>query len=60
MNLLDFHKNRHSSYSKLATVTDIMRHEILYNEGGFWRDSGMNILKPVFDKFLKYRLVVGA
>lgn len=25
-NLLDFHHNRHSAFSKLATVTDLMRH----------------------------------
>ena len=31
MNMLDFHRNRHSRYSKLASVTDLMRHEILYN-----------------------------
>ena len=60
MNLLDFQKNRHAGLNKLATITDIMRHEILYHEGGFWRDAGMNVLKPVFDLFLKYRLAVGA
>lgn len=35
-----------------------MRHEILYNEGGFWKDAGMDLLRPIFDKFLKYKLVI--
>jgi hypothetical protein len=54
--LIDF--NKRSPYNKLASVTDIMRHEILYHEGGFWKDAGMNLLRPVFDKFLKYKLVL--
>lgn len=37
-----------------------MRHEILYHQGGFWRDSGLNVFKPIFSKFLKYTLVIGA
>jgi hypothetical protein len=56
--LIAFHKT--SPYSKLATVTDIMRHEILYHEGGFWKDAGMNLLRPVFDKFLTYQIAIGA
>lgn len=52
--------NRKSPFGKLASATDLMRHEILYCEGSFWRDAGLNVLKPVFDQFLKYRLVVGA
>ena len=50
--------NKHSPYNKLATVTDIMRHQIVYYEGGFWKDAGMNFLRPIFDKFLKYKLVL--
>ena len=60
MNLLDFQRNRNTGKNKLATITDIMRHEILYHEGGFWRDAGEDLLRPVFDRFLKYKLVVGA
>ena len=56
MNLLNFSKN--SPYNKLATVTDIMRHEILAIEGGFWKDAGMNLLRPIFDKFTRYKLVI--
>lgn len=55
-NLIDF--NRNSPYNKLATVTDILRHEILYREGGFWKDAGMNLLRPVFDDFRKYKIVL--
>ena len=50
--------NKRSPYGKLATVTDVMRHEILYYEGGFWKDAAMHFLKPIFDKFLKYDLVL--
>ena len=35
-----------------------MRHEILFYEGGFWKDAGMNFLRPIFDRFLKYKLVL--
>ena len=50
--------NKHSPFNKLASVTDIMRHEILYREGGFWKDAGMNLLRPIFDKFRKFKLVL--
>lgn len=56
MTIINF--NKKSPYNKLASVTDIMRHEILYREGGFWRDAGMNLLRPIFDKFLTYKLVL--
>jgi mannosyltransferase OCH1-like enzyme len=56
MNLIRF--NKASPYSKLATVTDIMRHEILFHEGGFWKDAGMNILRPIFDSFLTYKIAI--
>ena len=42
----------------MASATDIIRHEILYQEGGFWKDAGMEILRPVFDKFLKYKVFI--
>ena len=48
----------HSPYGKLASATDLMRHEILYNEGGFWKDAGMELLRPVFNKFLKCKVFI--
>ena len=54
--LIEFDKK--SPYSKLATVTDILRHELLYHEGGFWKDAGMDLLRPVFDKFLTYKIAI--
>ena len=51
--------NKRSPYNKLASVTDILRHEVLYHEGGFWKDAGMNLLRPIFGKFLKYKLALG-
>lgn len=60
MNLLNYQKNRKPAFGKLATVTDLIRHEALYRMGGFWRDSGTNPFKPVYNSFLKYDFVVGA
>lgn len=39
-------------------MTDILRHEVLYHHGGFWKDSSMNFLKPVLNDFRKYKLVI--
>ena len=36
-----------------------MRHELMYQHGGFWRDAGLNLFKPVFDHFTRYKLVIG-
>lgn len=35
-----------------------MRHEILYREGGLWKDAGMNMLRPIPAAFLKYKLLL--
>lgn len=37
-----------------------MSHELMHREGGFWRDAGLNLLKPVLNYFTRYRLVIGA
>ena len=39
-------------------MTDILRHEVLYNFGGFWKDSSMHFLRPALDHFRKYRLAI--
>ena len=52
--------DKFTRFSKRATVADVMRHEILYNEGGFYMDSSMVLFKRVFDKWLSYKLVVNA
>ena len=57
MNMLNFSKKEPS---KLTSITEIMRHEILFHKGGFWRDPNINILQPVFSLFLKYNIVIGA
>ena len=44
-NLIRFEKC--SPFKKLATVADIMRHEILYNDGGFWKDANMDFFRPI-------------
>ena len=51
-------QNKHDNM--LAIITKIMRNEILFHEGGFWKDTGLNILQPAFDSFLKYSVVVEA
>ena len=61
MNLLDYQKrNKGSGFDKTATIIDIMSYEILYNFGGFWRSAGMNFFRPILDKFVKYKLVIGS
>ena len=55
-NMLRF--NKCSPYNKLASVSDIMRHEILFNQGGIWKDANMEFFRPILDKFLKYKLMV--
>jgi hypothetical protein len=47
--LLNFSKN--SLYNEIATVIDIMRHEILGIEGGFSKDAGMNLPRPIFARY---------
>lgn len=44
-------------YSRLAVAADVMRHEILYREGGFWLDTEMYIFRRIFDKWLSYKVV---
>ena len=39
-------------------MTDILRHEALHRFGGFWKDAAMHLLRPVFDDFRKYNMVV--
>jgi mannosyltransferase OCH1-like enzyme len=58
--LIAYQKSGKSAYKKYATIVDMMRHEITYEHGGFWRDAGLNIYKPVFDRFTKYKIAIGA
>jgi hypothetical protein len=47
-----------SRYSKRATMADIMRHEIMYNHGGFYMDTSMYLFDNVFYKWLSYKLAL--
>lgn len=47
-----------SRYSKRATMADVLRHEIMYNEGGFYMDTSMILFNNVFNKWLSYKLVL--
>ena len=40
--------NKIKNYSKFAQITDLMRLEIVYNEGGFYFDTTFEILKPLY------------
>lgn len=42
----------------MATVADVMRHEIMYREGGFYMDTSMKLFKDVFNQWLSYRVVI--
>ena len=46
-------------YSKWAQITDLMRLEIVYREGGYYFDTTFEILKPMFNLLnkKKYRFV---
>ena len=57
--LLAYQRSGKSAYNKYATITDLLKHEVMYSNGGFWRDAGMNPFRPVFDQFTKYKLVIG-
>jgi mannosyltransferase OCH1-like enzyme len=37
-----------SRFSKKATMADVMRHEIMFNEGGWYLDSSMMLFSQVF------------
>jgi hypothetical protein len=47
------------TYSKFAQITDLMRLEIVYNEGGYYFDTTFEILKPLYNLFnkSKYKFV---
>ena len=47
------------TYSKWAQITDLMRLEIVYNNGGYYFDTTFEILKPMFRLLnkKKYRFV---
>lgn len=47
-----------SRYSKRATMADVMRHELLYYEGGFYMDTSMILFNNVFEKWLSYKLAL--
>lgn len=50
--------NKHSPYDKMATIVDIMRREVLLHNGGFWKAANQNMLRPIFDKLTKYKIVI--
>jgi len=53
-------KLQDKNQKKQGSISALMRHEILFHKGGFFRDTSLNIMKPVFVKFLKYNIVVAA
>jgi len=47
------------NYSKFAQMTDLMRLEIIYNEGGFYFDTTFEILKPLYNLLNRKERFVG-
>lgn len=47
-------------FSRRATMADVMRHEILYREGGFYMDTSMMLFGDIFYKWLSYKAVLAA
>ena len=39
-------------------MADVMRHELMYNEGGFYMDTSMMLFNDIFKKWLSYKFVV--
>lgn len=51
--------NEIKNYSKFAQITDLMRLEIVYNEGGFYFDTTFEILKPLYNLLNRKERFVG-
>ncbi len=47
-----------SRYSKRATMADVFRHEVMYNEGGIYMDTSMILFNKGIEKFLSYKLAL--
>jgi len=47
------------TYSKWAQITDLMRLEIVYNNGGYYFDTTFEILKPLYQLFNRKENFVG-
>jgi hypothetical protein len=50
--------DRTSRFSRLATMADVLRHEVLYYEGGFYMDTSMVLFNDIFYQWLSYKLVL--
>jgi hypothetical protein len=53
-----FNMEKTSRFSKRATVADVMRFEILYQEGGWYLDSSMILFSRVFEQWRTYKFVL--
>ena len=53
-----FKVDKFTRFSRMATVADVLRHEILYNYGGFYMDTSMKLFSNVFNEWLSYRVVI--
>lgn len=47
------------NYSKWAQITDLMRLEIVYNNGGYYFDTTFEILKPLYNLFNRKEKFIG-
>lgn len=46
------------TYSKFAQISDLMRYEILYNEGGYYFDCNMYLLKDITSLFSRHEPLI--
>lgn len=53
-----FEADKYVRYSRLATIADLMRHELMYREGGFYLDTNAYLFNNVFYDWLSYKAVV--
>ena len=51
--------NNIKNYSKYTQMTDLMRLEIIYNEGGYYFDTTFEILKPLYNILNREEKFVG-
>jgi len=42
----------------MATMADVYRHELLYNEGGIYMDTSMLVFNSEISKWLSYKFFV--
>jgi hypothetical protein len=53
-----YNVEKRTRFSKRATMADVMRYEILYNEGGWYLDSGVMLFNRVLEQMRTYEFAL--